>query len=89
MEKYGTMKEVWLKKARMTKGKLTIDDLMENKSGRIVSKLKSKQSKSNPWIDALCQARKENPDIKGFVAVKKGTPLYKAAMLIMNPPKKK
>ena len=89
MKKYGTANEVFHKKARMTRGKRTIDDFMLNKNGKVVSKVKSAQAKTNPWIDAVCQARKENPDIKGFVAIKKGTVLYKAAHKIMAEAKKK
>merc|ERR1712146_673480 len=47
---------------------------------RIVSKKVSAQAKAKlgPWIAALQQARKAL-NVKGFAAVKKGTPLYKKA----------
>ena len=84
IKQYGTMKEVWKKKARMTRGKLTEDDLMVNpKTGKIVSKLKSKQSQSNPWIEGLKQARKDLK-LTGFVPPKKGSPLYIRAKEIMG-----
>merc|ERR1719387_3193648 len=59
---------------------LTKADLKETKSGRIVSKKKSAICKSNfgGWQAALAKARKAL-NVKGFVAVKKGTPLYKKA----------
>merc|ERR1711924_472486 len=57
----------------MTKG-----DFVQNKSGKIVSKTRSALSKKSPWIAAVQKARKELK-IKGFAAIKKGTPLYKKA----------
>merc|ERR1739841_21606 len=53
-------------------------DLIKNKAGRIVSKKKSQRSKASPWLAAVKKARSELK-IKGFVAIKKGTPLYKKA----------
>merc|ERR1739848_248209 len=53
-------------------------DLEKNKNGRIVSKKKSLFGKKSPWIAAVQKARKEL-QIKGFAAIKKGTPLYKKA----------
>merc|ERR1712224_444383 len=55
-------------------------DLVKNKNGKIVSKKKSALTKSNlgGWISAVAKARKAL-SVKGFVAVKKGTPLYKKA----------
>merc|ERR1712144_181581 len=52
-------------------------DLVQTKSGKIVSK-KSLLGKKSPWIAAVQKARKELK-IKGFAVVKKGTPLYKKA----------
>merc|ERR1711865_295390 len=49
-------------------------DLIKNKNGKIVSKKKSQRSKANPWLAAVKKARTELK-IKGFCAIKKGTPL--------------
>ena len=53
-------------------------DLVKNKSGKIVSKKKSQLGKASPWLAAVKQARSALK-IKGFCAIKKGTPLYKKA----------
>merc|ERR1739843_85517 len=53
-------------------------DLVESKRGKIVSKKKSLLGKKSPWIVAVQKARKELK-IKGFAAIKKGTPFYKKA----------
>merc|ERR1719197_979168 len=55
-------------------------DLVKNKNGKIVSKKKSALAKSHfgGWLAAVAKARKAL-NVKGFVAVKKGTPLYKKA----------
>merc|ERR1719324_401614 len=53
-------------------------DLVESKKGKIVSKKKSLLGKKSPWIAAVQKARKELK-IKGFAAIKKGTPFYKKA----------
>merc|ERR1711934_619208 len=53
-------------------------DLVENKHGRIVSKKKSALGKKSPWLAAVKQAR-ATLKIKGFCAIKKGTPFYKLA----------
>merc|ERR1712178_208540 len=58
--------------------------LIRNKAGKIVSKKKSATAKKafkntvGPWCQALAKARKALK-ITGFVAVKKGTPLYAKA----------
>merc|ERR1712093_865814 len=57
---------------------LTKTDLVQSKTGKIVSKKKSLLGKKSPWIAAVQKARKELK-IKGFAVVKKGTPLYKKA----------
>merc|ERR1712072_894014 len=59
---------------------LTKADLVKNKSGKVVSKKKVASAKSNfgGWLAAVAKARKAL-SIKGFAAVKKGTPLYKKA----------
>merc|ERR1712118_143554 len=57
------------------------EDLTKNKHGRIVSKKQSalaKKRAAGGWIAAVTKARKEL-GVKGFQAVKKGTPLYKKA----------
>merc|ERR1719235_2097734 len=58
-------------------------DLTKNKNGKIVSKKQSAQGKKayaniKGWTVAVQKARKAL-GVKGFVAVKKGTPLYKKA----------
>merc|ERR1719273_197887 len=66
-----------------TTGGLKKTDLMKSKSGKVVSKKASAAGKKayknvKGWIAAVQKARMEL-GVKGFVAVKKGTPLYKAA----------
>merc|ERR1719265_1909981 len=66
-----------------TSGGLTKASLTKNKSGKIVSKKASAHGKKayaniNGWTVAVQKARKAL-GVKGFVAVKKGTPLYKKA----------
>jgi len=58
-------------------------DLMKNKAGRIVSRKSNAAGKKayariKGWTAAVTKARKAL-GVKGFVAVKKGTPLYKKA----------
>merc|ERR1719347_804529 len=58
-------------------------DLMKSKSGKIVTRKSHAAGKRaykniKGWTAAVQKARKEL-GVKGFVAVKKGTPLYKAA----------
>ena len=65
-------------KIAVTKTGLKKTDLMKNKNGRVVSKKASLRGKASPWIKAVQVARKELK-IKGFCAIKKGTPLYKRA----------
>ena len=57
---------------------LTKSDLVKNKSGRVVSKKQSARGKKNVWIIAVKKARAALK-IKGFCAIKKGTPLYAKA----------
>merc|ERR1719155_243244 len=62
---------------------MTKSDLMKNKNGRIVSKKQSANGKKayahiKGWTVAVQKARKAL-GVKGFVAIKKGTPLYKKA----------
>merc|ERR1711977_729753 len=65
-----------------TVGGMTKSDLIKNKYGKIVSKKRSAFAKKNNfikgWTTAVQKARKAL-GIKGFVAIKKGTPLYKKA----------
>merc|ERR1719146_218833 len=58
-------------------------DLMKNKRGKIVSKKAhasalKRYSNVKGWTAAVQKARKAL-GVKGFVAIKKGTPLYKKA----------
>merc|ERR1712224_441321 len=62
---------------------LTKGDLIENKRGKIVSKKMAANGKKQyanikAWTVAVQKARK-TLGVKGFVAVKKGSPLYKKA----------
>merc|ERR1712118_583838 len=65
-----------------TSGGLTSTDLIKNKYGRIVSKKASLRVKKNNyikgWTTAVQKARKAL-GLKGFVAIKKGSALYKKA----------
>merc|ERR550537_1453397 len=67
-----------------TVGGLTATDLIKNKNGKIVSKKQSLLAKKRyatgikGWTVAVQKARKAL-GLKGFVAIKKGTPLYKKA----------
>merc|ERR1719272_1685315 len=61
-----------------THGGLSKTDLVMNKNGKVVSKKASLKGKKSPWIAAVQRARKELK-IKGFCAIKKGTPFYKKA----------
>merc|ERR1712118_634492 len=58
-----------------TIGGLTAKDLIRSKSGKIVCKKQSLASAKKPWILAIKKARAALK-IKGFCAIKKGTPLY-------------
>merc|ERR1711988_1246142 len=71
-----------------TKTGLTKSDLMKNSQGRIVSKKASAAGKRRyknikGWIEAVSKARKEL-GVKGFVAIKKGSALYKKAQEFYN-----
>merc|ERR1711924_256668 len=65
-----------------TVGGLTSSDLIKNKYGKIVSKKRSLFAKKNNfikgWTTAVQKARKAL-GLKGFVEIKKGSPLYKKA----------
>merc|ERR1712070_934432 len=63
---------------------LTKTDLVKNKRGKIVTKKQQSKGKAlyashgKAWISAVQKARKAL-GVKGFVAIKKGTPLYTKA----------
>merc|ERR1712146_83923 len=67
---------------KITKNKsgYTAAAFKKNKYGKVVSKKVSARAKTvlGPWTAAVQKARKAL-NVKGFVAVKKGTPLYKKA----------
>merc|ERR1712188_56150 len=75
-------------KAKTTSG-LTKSDLVKNKAGRIVSKKQQAKGKAlyanfaKKWISAVQKARK-TLGLKGFVAIKKGSPLYQKAKEFYN-----
>merc|ERR1711918_13403 len=71
-------RHAFLGKIDKTKTGLKKSDLIRNKSGRVVSKKQSQRMKASPWLAAVKKARAELK-IKGFFAIKKGTPLYKRA----------
>jgi hypothetical protein len=65
----GTRAQVYHGNATETAGGLTKKDLKKDrKSGELVSKAKSKDAKTNPWIKAVQKAKKEL-GIKGFALV--------------------
>ena len=76
--------QVFRGKKAKTQGGMSKDKLTKNKNGRIVSKKASANAKKNfakrlgPWLAAVAKARKAL-GTKGFVAIKKGTPLYAKA----------
>ena len=73
-------RHVFAGKINVTKTGLKASDFKKNKTGRVVSKKVSARAKAvlGPWTAAVQKARKAL-NVKGFVAVKKGTPLYKKA----------
>merc|ERR1712228_604413 len=71
-------RHVFAGKSTKTHGGLKKTDLVKSKSGKIVSKKKSARGKASPWIAAVKAARSALK-IKGFCAIKKGTPLYNKA----------
>merc|ERR1719240_1949028 len=71
-----------------TLGGLTKSDLVQNKRGKIVTKKQAAAGKKaytniKGWTVAVQKARKAL-NVKGFVAVKKGTPLYNKAKELFN-----
>merc|ERR1719454_2047775 len=66
-----------------TSGGLKKSDLKKNKNGKIVSVAASDRAKKNyknikGWVVAVNKARAALK-VKGFVAIKKGTPIYNKA----------
>merc|ERR1712113_844357 len=73
-------------KFERTKSGLKKENLTRSKSGKIVSARKHAQGKSayhriQSWVHAMLKARTEL-GLVGFVAVKKGSPLYTKTMEI-------
>merc|ERR1712224_1100004 len=71
-----------------TLGGLTKSDLVQNKRGKIVTKKQAAAGKKayaniKGWTVAVQKARKAL-NVKGFVAVKKGSALYKKAKEFFN-----
>merc|ERR1712050_22702 len=67
---------------------LTKADLMKNKRGKIVTKKQSAAGKKSysrikGWVEA-CQKARKDLGVKGFVAIKKGSALYKAAKALYS-----
>merc|ERR1711988_798130 len=58
-----------------TVGGMKASDLTKNKYGKVVSKKLCAMAKRKPWNAAVKKAR-ASLKIKGFVAIKEGTPLY-------------
>ena len=77
----GTYRQVMNGTADETHGGLKKSDIKtikkEDGSIRYVSKLKHKQGKQNPWIEASMIARKELGLENTFVLMKKKSKLYK------------
>merc|ERR1712032_347123 len=71
-------RHVFAGKSTKTHGGLKKTDLVKSKSGKIVSKKKQARGKASPWIAAVKAARAALK-IKGFCAIKKGSPLYTKA----------
>merc|ERR1712070_1263844 len=74
--------------ATKTSGGFKKTDLMKSKKGKIVTKRMHAAGKKafkniKAWSTAVIKARKDL-GLTGFVAVKKGTPLYKAAKAIVE-----
>merc|ERR1719213_373751 len=61
-----------------TVGGMTAASLTKNKNGKIASKERSAFGKKSAWIAAVTKARNAL-GLKGFVAIKKGSALYKKA----------
>ena len=75
-----SMRKVWNRTAKYTKGGLMKKDLCLNRRGKVVSKKKMSHGHKvlRGWVKATGLARKKL-GLKGFVACKKGTEYYKLA----------
>merc|ERR1712048_1061969 len=84
VSKRGSKRQVFRGSREKTNGGLQKKDLVENRRGKVVSKkmhargVKLFKKNLSGWNKALMQAR-ANLGCVGFVAVKKGTKLYKEA----------
>ena len=74
-------RHVFAGKKLRTAGRLYTFDLTKNTKGKVVSLKKSAAKKYSPWIIA-CSSAKKLLNLKGFVACKKGSPLYNKAKTI-------
>merc|ERR1739841_259198 len=74
----GRMAKVMVFRGSKATGGMTASSLTKNKHGKVVSKKKSAFGKKSLWIAAVTKARKAL-GLKGFVAIKKGSALYKKA----------
>ena len=68
---------VWRGEIGFTRSGLEKTDLIMSK-GKLISRKAHEKGKTNRWV-AACTAARKALAIKGFVAVKKGSPLYKKA----------
>ena len=73
---------VWEGEFGHTRTGLEKANLVKKKNGKIVSKKLHLQGKRSQWIVAVAAARKAHPNLKG--SIKKGSPLYNAAMALKN-----
>jgi hypothetical protein len=76
-------RDVFDGKDTKTWGGMKKEDLRKNKDGKVVSKKLSKQGQKRCWPMAIAAARVAL-DLTGFVAIKKGSALYKKARQIYN-----
>jgi len=89
VSKTGTKSQVLKGLKVKTKGGMRASDLMKNKNGKVVSKKKHFQGRNAydkhlaKWVDACSKARKEL-NLKGFVAVKKGSDFYNRVKSLMS-----
>ena len=71
-------RRVFAGKMAKTKGRLTKDDLRNNRRGKVVSIQASEHAMLNPWMISCSMAR-DTLCIKGFRPCKKGTNYYTVA----------
>ena len=74
-------RHVFAGKKLRTAGRFYTFDLTKKTKGKVVSLKKSAAKKYSPWIIA-CSSAKKLLNLKGFVACKKGSPLYTKAKAI-------